>query len=238
MEEMQSHFIPRLNEFSELMRTVNRLHGKHIVETGEQIKQLKHQFEMNAKEIYLNHPVGDNKELKEEYQLFLQKTKELQDHFKAFRVIFQNHVNDTNFQLGMFSTFWGSYIEQKGVEYMLQSLRRDYQVHTWYQKFKKYWHKSRNFEIDLLALSDTHAYLIEVKNQLKKEVIHQVLTNLEKLREQAPEYNHLQKQVIIMCCHAEDDVVNTLVWGNIWIMRYTGFDTNKTEESWEWIRKT
>ena len=161
----------------------------------------------------------------------------MENQAKTFGAIFQNAIDDTNFQLGMLGTHWGGYLEQIGVQFMLNTLRADYGVHTSFQKFKRFWHKTRNVEIDLLALNDTTAYVVEVKNQLKETSFIQMLATLDKIKEKVPEYAHLKIQPVFVCIHAEEPIIKTATMSNLWIVRYKGFDRDRPIDSFEWMRK-
>ena len=239
---MGKTFIPRLNEFTEMLKDVNKQHANNIVSVGEQLKHLNHSIEImktELKAVKIFQKINNKeKELTDPYEKLEENIKIFEQHIKAYRSIFQNHISDTNQMLGRISGHWGGYVEQVGVEYILNLLRENYGVHTWYQKFKRYWHKSKNVELDLVALSDTHAYIVEVKNQLRPEIINQILSSQDKIKEHLPELEKLQKQSVVMCVHANDEIIiNMLKCANVWILKYIGFDNDKqTKVAWEWIQ--
>ena len=239
MKEMKEHFVPRINEFIDLVRQTNKEQAKHIVELGNWLTHLTNEFKVLTYEMQSNElfeiAKGDLYDPKT--TLYLQKSKEFEHHIRAFRAVFQQHIKDTNYQMGMFSSHWGGYIEQIGTLYLLNLLRKEYQVHTWYQKFKKYWHKSRNVEVDLLAISDQYNFVVEVKNQLKETVLEQVNAIIEKLNAHCPELGDKPIQPVIICMHAELSLLEDIDWGNIWILKYNGFEPGQQEDSWVWLRK-
>ncbi len=240
MKEITEQFIPQLNEFSERLKEMRSAHAEHIVTLGGMQKELQQNQKIMIAGLRLEaegNPIAEATIPRQTIEQFMADCATFEGEVKKLRTIFQQHIDDANIALGGISGLWGGYIENIGVQYMLNSLRKDYGVHTWYQKFKRYWHKSRNVEIDLLALSDTHAYIIEVKNQLKPEGFAQMLTIIDKMEEHLPEYNHLIKQPVMMCMHVDEHIVNTAVTGGIWILRYKGFDRNKPQNSFEWVRK-
>lgn len=237
---MTEQFLPELSLLSEKIKEANRAHAEHIVTLGAMQKELLQDQKIMLAQLRLEaeaNPVGAEPAFRKKTEEFMEACEDFENAMKAFRKSFQQQIDDTNFALGSISNLWGGYIENIGVQYMLNSLRKDHGVHTWFQKFKRYWHKSRNVEIDLLALSDTHAYIIEVKNQLKSETFTQVLTVLDKINEKVPEYKDLIKQPVIVCMHAEEKLVKAVVNSNVWILRYKGFDRNAPQDSFEWLKK-
>ena len=243
MKEMEKTFLPRLNDFSEKLKEVHKIQANHIISLSDQLKIIKELVADLRQEMKLN-----NARLKlldqappaieKYYNEINGKIHEFELNAKEFRSIFQSYISDTNIMLGKISGHWGGYIEQVGVEYVLNLLRKDFGVHTWYQKYKRWWHKSQNVELDLVACSDTHAYIIEVKNQLKTDIIAQILTALDKIQEHIPELDHLQKQAIVLCVHAEEiTLVNMLQCANVWVFKYAGFDNPKQKYEWVWLQK-
>ncbi|OFX42836.1 MAG: hypothetical protein A2046_03670 [Bacteroidetes bacterium GWA2_30_7] len=241
MEEMNKTFLPRLNDFSELFKEVQKQHVQHIMNLSEQQKLLKENIsdiKTELKALTILQKLNDKEaEHFQKYTEIENKIQTFEKHIAAFRVVYQQYINDTNFMLGKISCHWGGYIEQIGVEFILNLLRKEYGVHTWYQKYKRYWHKSKNVELDLVALSDTHAYIIEVKNQLKPEVIQQILISQDKINEHIPELSHLTKQPVVMCVHGDEAILNMLGWANVWVLKYAGFETENQENNWEWIQR-
>ena len=240
MENPNEIFITRLSAFMEMLKDTHKVHVEHIVRLGEWQKKLMDENTQIQKqaaiELELSKMPGYPQPV-EFFQQQIEDAREFEKAAKAFRTIFQQHIDDTNFQLGMYSTHWGGYIEALGVQYMLTTLRRDHGVHTSFQKFKRFWHKSKNVEIDLLAISDTHAYIVEVKNQLKEDTFIQMLKILDKIKEKVPEYAHLQLRPVFVCIHAEEQIVRSATLGGVWIVRYTGFDRESPIDSFEWLRK-
>lgn len=237
---MTEQFVPQLNEFTELLKEMRNAHAAHIVTLSAMQKDLQQNQKIMIAGLRLEsegNPIAEATIPRKTIEQFMEDCHTFEEKMKVFRTIFQKQIDDTNIALGGISGLWGGYIENIGVQYMLNSLRKDFGVHTWFQKFKRYWHKSRNVEIDLLALSDTHAYIIEVKNQLKPEGFSQILTILDKMEEHLPEYNHLIKQPIMMCMHVDEHIMKTAVLGGVWILRYKGFDRDKPQDSFEWLRK-
>jgi len=241
MEEMYKTFIPNLNEFSKMFKEIQSLHVKHIVDLSEQqkfiredLKDLRKDLEIESKKQQLN---DVNIEQTPKYIEIENKIQTSEKHIAAFRQIYQQYIKDTNTLLGRVSNHWGGYIEQVGVEFILNILRNDYGVHTWYQKYKKYWHKSKNVELDLVAFNDTHVYIIEVKNILKPEAIKQVLTSLDKIKEHVPELNHLIKQPVILCLHADEELLRMFTLANIWVMKYAGFEDENPGNDWIWLHR-
>ncbi|MEQ1678586.1 MAG: DUF234 domain-containing protein [Chitinophagaceae bacterium] len=239
MKEMTEDFVPRLNQFTELLKAAYQLHAKQIKQLGawqtqlkDENKKLQEQLKKQYDEQQYKNANAANTVAKH-----LSATDTFKEKATEVRAVFQELVQQANEQLGGFSSHWGGYIENLGVQYTLAMLKKDYQVHTSIQKFKRWWHKSRNVEIDLLGISDTHLYVVEVKNQLKEDTFKQMLTVLEKIKEKVPEYAHLQIQPVFICVHAEEPLINTTVMSGVWIIRYRGFDNDDPKEEFEWLRK-
>ncbi|TKC57612.1 hypothetical protein FBD94_20245 [Pedobacter hiemivivus] len=238
MEETNNIFPAKLNAFTELLKSTQKSHVTHLLQMVDWQKSLKNTHQTLLK--LLNQPdiptaLADNKELQNLIPDYKQEVLDFEESAKAFRVLFNQHINDTNYQLGMFSSHWGSYIESLGVQYMLNYLRKHHGVHTSFQKYKRFWHKTRNVEIDLLALSDTHAYVIEVKTQLKPETFTQLQKIIDKLGAQVPEYAQLQLQPVIVCVHADESTLASAALKGIWVVRYKGFDRPNAIDGFEWL---
>jgi hypothetical protein len=238
--EMTQSFLPKLNAFTEQLKEAHLQHAAHVEELTALLKDLKLENDLMRKHIEVQsvlNPASITEQFKAQMQQHLENLGRLENHAKTFGTIFQNVIDDTNLQLGMLATHWGGYLEQIGVHFMLNTLKADYGVHTSFQKFKRFWQKTRNVEIDLLALSDTTAYVVEVKNQLKEASLKQMLTTLEKIKEKVPEYSHLKIQPVFVCIHAEDQYVKAVTMANLWVVRYKGFDRIRPIDSFEWLRK-
>jgi hypothetical protein len=237
MENTNDIFLSRLGAFIELLKDTQKIHMEHILRLGEWQKELLDENTRMQKMAAVKMELSQAPAEQEFFRQQIEGAKQFDKAARAFRTVFQEHIDDTNFQLGMYSTHWGGYIEGLGVQYMLTTLRRDHGVHTSFQKFKRFWHKSKNVEIDLLAISDTHAYIVEVKNQLKDETFIQMLKILDKIKEKVPEYAHLKLRPVFVCMHAEDQIVRTTTMSGLWIVRYKGFDRDSPIDSFEWLRK-
>lgn len=239
MKAMKEDFVPRLNEFTELMKEAYALHADNIKRLGNWQKEIYDENQKLREELKQLHQVhqyknsaGANSIAKQ-----LSLTAAFKEAARESRTAFQEMVEISNKHLGGLSSHWGSFLETFAVQYLLNTLKREYGVHTTFQKFKRWWHKSRNVELDLLAISDTHAYVAEVKNQLKEDTFKQMLTSLEKIKEKIPEYAHLKLQPVFVCVHAEEAVVKTTTMSGVWIIRYCGLDQENGKEEFEWLRK-
>ncbi|MBL7729928.1 MAG: hypothetical protein JNM88_02030 [Chitinophagaceae bacterium] len=239
MKTMKEDFVPRLNEFTEMLKETYSLHAENIRRLGDWQKELADQAEMvknELREMYQVHQPRHSSAVTTLAQQ-LAYTNAFKEAAREERSAFQQLVQQTNEHLGRLSSFWGSHIEALGVQHMLNTLKKHYGVHTSIQKFKRWWHKSRNVEVDLLAVSDTTAYIVEVKNQLKEDTFKQMLAVLDKIKEKVPEYAHLKMQPVFVCVHAEEKVVQTTLMSGLWIIRYCGFDTENAKEKFVWLRK-
>jgi hypothetical protein len=228
-------YTEKLNEFSELLKEVSAYHEEHNRQMSQQ-----HGILVN----YHNHVVAQaeitaGEEIKENLalQAFTETCFAFEKQMIATHAMFKIILKDTNAVLGSYSNQWGSHLEQVAVSFFLEHLRSEFGVHTWFQKFKRYWHKSKNVELDLLAHNDQVAYIVEVKNQLKIEHLLQIDQMKLKLDEHAPEFKHLKKQFIMMCLHCEPQMMDQFD-DDIWIMKYREpTDNESAAKSWEWVKR-
>lgn len=238
IKAMKEVFLPQLNEFTELLKETRKIHTDYIIQLSDWQKELLHQ---NQK-LIISWQMADKPPLMNDsaFKAFIQEQltycKDFEKKVKAFRVVYSDHIEDTNFMIGKLSNHWGGYIESIGVLYLLNSLRKQFAVHTFIEKFKRYWHKSRNVEIDLLAFNDTHIYIVEAKSQLKEEHLDQFQKILSKFKENVPEYSHLTIQPIIFCIHASPAVIEQELAKDWWVLRYKNFDRVNPQNSFEWLR--
>jgi hypothetical protein len=239
MLENYPKFDAYLNRFSTQLKEMTVSHVKYIRKMGEWQGELRKSTTQLLKDIEseVQYQEGyNNNEAVQTLLTYGALTLQLEKASKTFHGIFQQHIDETNKIFGAFSGHWGSYIESVGVLYTLNYLRKEKGVHTSIQKFKRYFNKNRNVEIDLLAMSDTHCYIVEIKNQLKLEHFEQVNKNLFKLREGVPEYHHLMMQPILVCFHADPVMIEAIPTENdVWILQYHGFDKEKPTNTFEWI---
>jgi hypothetical protein len=235
MNNMTEKFVPTLNQFTVLLKQNYALHLEHIrhleLNANALISQLKTTIEV-VKE-------NDTTEINQLLNVpdYVGHLKILQRQINDTKQDYWTYIKATNTMLGSFSNHWGGYIENIGVQYLLNLLRMEYGVHTTIQKYKRWWHKSKNVEIDVVGLSDTHLFIGEVKNQLKEESLKQLFTILEKIKEKVPEYANLQPQPIFVCVHAENTAIEICKTANIWVARYCGFDAENPIDDFEWICK-
>jgi hypothetical protein len=241
-EEMNERFVPRINRFIELLKEARQMHAAHIMrlknwqielkrENNLLINQLKTEIE---EETY----IADKELIYTKMLNNLTYCKDFEKYVNSFRGTFQEYIDDLNVGLGTLSNHWGGYIETLGVQYMLHTLRNAFGVHTSFQKFERSWHKDKKkVEIDLLALSDTHAYVVEVKSQLREDTFTQMLYILDKIYNKIPEYNHLKIQPVFVCTYAEEAIVHSTTLSGLWIVRYNDFTLDNPRQNFEWLRK-
>lgn len=238
MKEMKTQFIPRFHAITELFKEVQKEHAAYIVNLSSRQKELAHAQRMLIAQLKLEaaaNPVADTPEFKNQMETFLKGCQDFETSAKNFRLLFGQQIDDTNFALGSMSTLWGGYIENLGVNYISAFLRKEKQAHTFIHKYTRHYGKNKGFEMDLLALSDTHAFVLEVKNQLKPEGVMQVRSTIQKMDEHLPEYKHLIKQPILVCMQVDENEVDPAKIDGIWILRYKGFDREKPKNSFEWL---
>jgi hypothetical protein len=231
MENKEKLIISKFNEFTQLFKEVTKFHSEHIVKLSQQQLLILNFHKYLKSKVPIDLP--DIKDREE----FFKEAKEFEKQLKAVRILFNNLIDDANKTLGAFSSHWGSYIEQVAVDHFLQKMRKELGVYTWAQKYKRYWHKSRNIELDLLALSEDTAYIVEVKNQLKIENFDQLRNIKSKIIENMPEIGHLKKQYIIMCINCMDESILENIDKDIWVLKYNGFDVDEPIDEWKWLVK-
>jgi hypothetical protein len=238
MLEHYPKFEAYLNRFNTRLKDMTATHVKYIRKMGEWERQLRastkdilHEIQVGVKRLEL-HDETDKIQLLLNYgALGIQLEKAEQ----TFHKIFEQHIDETNKIFGAFSSHWGSYIESVGVIHVLNYLQKHRGVHTSYQQFNRKMDKQR-VSIDLVALSATHCYVIDVKNQLKVEHLVSLEKNLWKLRAIAPEYHHLVMQPILVCFHADPAMENYLQeHQSTWVLRYHGFDKEQPKNSFSWL---
>lgn len=239
MEEIDNTFVPRLNDFTEKLKEIQKIHDQHILNLKEQqqflvedIKDLRKDLKIESKRQELN---NFKLEKYPPYTKLENKIHAFEKQVSIYRTIYKDYINDTNLLLGRISNHWSGYIEQVGVDYIMTVLRKECGAHTFYQKFKRYWHKTRNMDLDLVAISDTHAYIIEVKNQLRPDVVEQILATHNNIEKHVPEFEKLKKQAVVLCIHADEELLKTLSFANVWVLKYAGFDKKNQKNEWKWM---
>ena len=233
-------FVPRINRFIELFKDASYMQGQQIMRLRNWQAELKK--ENNLLIAQLRTGIKEARIAKEEliYRDMLDILKYCEDfekNAKPIRDTFQKYINDLNYGLGTLSSHWGGYVEKLGVQFMLNTLRKDFGIHTSFQKFERFWDNKETVEIDLLAISDTHAYVVEVKSHLREDTFIQMLYILDKIRNKIPEYNHLKIQPVFVCIYAEEAIVRSTLLSGLWIVRFDNFNPDKPQKNFEWLRK-
>lgn len=231
---MNESFIPRLNAFSEKLKEVSGYHEDQLIALTKGLQLIRSQ---HAQLTNNKRPIPQRAAVSPQWQEFIKASQEFERSAQAYHHLLQQHIRDTNVELGLFGNHWGGYIETKGVEFLLNWLRSECGVQLSFQKYKRWWGESKNLEIDLLAISETHLYVAEVKNQLKSAHFGQMQKNLETLKEKAPQYAHLIVQPIFVCLHLGTAVLNNKLLPDAWIVRYKGFDPDGVESEFEWAKR-
>jgi hypothetical protein len=227
-----------LNRFNTHLKEMTAHHVKYIRKMGDWQRELRiatddflHQVQVGAKRMEINDQADKIQSLLPYGALGMQ----LEAAQKAFRKIFEQHIDETNKIFGAYSGHWGGYIENVGIQQALVYLQKNKEVHTSLQKFTRKMNKVR-VTIDLIALSETHCYIVDVKNQLKVEHFPAFDKNLYKLREIAPEYHHLIMQPILVCFHADPFMIDYMKDNqSVWILRYHGFDKENPQNTFSWL---
>lgn len=239
-EEMNELFIPRMNRFIELFSNASKMHAEHVRrlqywqrELNKENKQMIGELQHGMSEAHM----ADEKSIYEKMQDYLAYCNDFEEYAKSLRGIFQEYINDCNHGLGTLGNHWGRYVELLGVQYMLHKLRKYCGIHTSYQKFERVWEDKEQVEIDLLAVSDTHVYVVEVKSHLKEDTFIQMLYILDKIRNKIPEYSHLKIQPVFVCTYADEDIIHTTTLSGLWIVRYNNFNPDRPQKNFEWLRK-
>ena len=233
---MQEHkkFEKNISFFITLLKQATKLQAEHITTLGKKFQEL---FQINKELKIENKVISKDFVDSEQWNLFLDQCSVFENQMKVARNYFQEHIKLSNAELGAFSNMWGSYIEQLAVLHFMNVLRAELGVNTYMQKLKRFWGKNKNVEVDILALNDDTAFLIEVKNQLKPEHLKQVLTTCEKIEEFFPELKSFKLQPIIMCINSDDEIIEEFSNKKIWVMQYVENSENTTKSNWIWRYK-
>ena len=240
MLEQYPKFDAYLNRFSTQLKEMTADHVKYIRKLSEwqfelrkSTKELLHEIQVGVKKLELN----DQEDKIPTLLSYGAITIQLEKSQKTYQTIFQQHIDETNKIFGSYSSHWGSYIERVGVEAALVFLKKDVEINTSLQKFTRNLNKVR-VTIDLIATSETHCFIVDVKNQLKVEHFHAIDKNLYKLRQIAPEFHHLVFQPILVCFHADPFMIDYISENKeVWILRYHGFDKENPKNAFSWLYK-
>jgi hypothetical protein len=238
MLEQYPKFDAYLNRFNTQLKEMTADHVKYIRKISEwqqelrkSTKDLLHEVQVGVKKLELYDQEDKIPTLLNYGAIGIQ----LEKSQKIYQNIFQQHIDETNKIFGSYSSHWGNYIESVGVEAALTFLKKEKEIHTSLQKFTRHLNKTR-VTIDLIALSETHCYIVDVKNQLKIEHFQAIDKNLYKLRQIAPEYHHLMFQPILVCFHADPFMIDYISENKeVWILRYHGFDRENPKNMFTWL---
>lgn len=238
MLEHYPKFDAYLNRFNTHLKEMTAQHVKYIRRMGEWQQSLRvatqdflHQIQVGVKHLELQDQQDKIATLLTYGAIGLQ----LEKSQKVFEGIFKQHIEQTNQLFGSYSSHWGGYIESVGVAQTLQYLRKHHEVHTSLERFSRKQFKER-VTIDLIALSERHCFVVDVKNQLKVEHLVALEKNLQKLRSLAPEYHSLIMQPVMVCFHA-DPVMIAYVSAHptVWVLRYHGFEQEHPQNRFSWL---
>ena len=240
MLDQYPKFEAYLNRFNTHLKEMTADHVKYIRKLSEwqselrkSTKDLIHEVQVGIKKAEIN----DETERIETLLNYGAISIQLEKAQIKYHDIFQQHIDETNKIFGAYSSHWGSYIESVGVAAALVFLKKDREIHTSLQRFTRHMSKIR-VTIDLLALSETHCYIVDVKNQLKIEHFHAIDKDLYKLRQIAPEFHHLMFQPILVCFHADPFMIDYIAENKeVWILRYHGFDKEEPKNTFSWLYK-
>ena len=127
-EGMRELFIPQLNEFTELQKQTHKIHVEYILSLSkwqknllEENEKLKERWKSAVKPGWV-----DDKPFRVYIEEQLSACKTFEQEVKKLRIVFGDHIEDTNFMLGKISNHWGGYVESIGVRYLLDYLRKHY----------------------------------------------------------------------------------------------------------------
>jgi hypothetical protein len=238
MLEQYPKFEAYLNRFNTHLKEMTADHVKYIRKLSEWQSELRKSTKDLIHEVQVGIKRAEINDENEKIQTLLNYgaiSIQLEKAQIKYQTIFHQHIDETNKIFGAYSSHWGNYIESVGVAAALTFLKKDKEIHTSLQKFTRHLNKTR-VTIDLLALSETHCYIVDVKNQLKVEHFQAIDKNLYKLRQIAPEYHHLMFQPILVCFHADPFMINYMAENKeVWILRYHGFDKEEPKNMFSWL---
>lgn len=240
-EEINELFVPRANRFIKLLNEATQMQSQHIKQLKECQRELSRENKLLIAELKTG--IKEARRGNDEFTMYrkmlenMTYCKDLEQYITSLQEAFQKYTKDLNIGLGTLSSHWGGYVEKLGVQFMLSMLKKDFGVHTSFQKFERLGDNKETVEIDLLAISDTHVYVVEVKSHLKEETFIQMLYILDKIRRKIPEYSHLKIQPVFVCAYARKAIVRSTILSGLWIVRYNNLNPDKPQKSFEWLRK-
>jgi|GEM_PF-2618627 len=238
MKHMTLYFLPSLNDFNQLFEQIRQTHLKHLELCNKWHMEIRRECENLMSQMQAG--IDATPENSQYYQAMLENlshTMEFYDAINGFREAFHMFVEETNEQLACFSTLWNGHLERLAISYVANYLKKVYEVHTSFFKFKRSMSPGSNsfVEGDMIAINDTHLFIAEAKKELKDENYYKTLYNRDRLKERMPEYPHHHFQPIFICETVDDSVVRKAKDGGLWILRYRGFDANNPVNTFEWL---
>lgn len=75
-------------------------------------------------------------------------------------------------------------------------------------------------EFDIIAISDKHAFVVEVKSRPKNEYLYEFINNLEKFEKLFPEYGDKQLIPVFGSLRFDDDLIKLAVREKIYLLAY------------------
>ncbi|MBV7533163.1 hypothetical protein [Chitinophaga sp. sic0106] len=235
---MTLHFLPSLNDFNLLFNQITKAHLEHLQLLNKWHTDIRQECDKLMTQMQGGiDATPDNSKYYPAMLENLSHTMEFYDAINGFREAFHMFVEETNEQLSCFSTHWNGHLERLAINYVANYLKKVYEVHTSYIKFKRCWGNGANafVEADMIAINDTHLFITEAKKSLKEENFYKTLYNRDRLKERMPEYKHLHFQPLFICETVEDSVARKAKESGLWILRYRGFDANYPVNTFEWL---
>ncbi|SHL58887.1 hypothetical protein SAMN05444266_10487 [Chitinophaga jiangningensis] len=238
MKDMTLHFLPSLNDFNLLFEQIRQTHLQHLERCNKWHKEILQECKTLMAQMQAG--IDATPESSKYYQAMLENlshTMEFYDAINGFREAFHMFVEETNEQLACFSTHWNGHLERLAIAYVANYLKKVYEVHTSYYKFKRTWGTGTNafVEADMIAINSTHLFIAEAKKELKAENFYKTLYNRDRIRERMPEYAHLHFQPLFICETVDPNVARKANDSGLWILRYRGFDANNPVNTFEWL---
>jgi hypothetical protein len=75
-------------------------------------------------------------------------------------------------------------------------------------------------EFDIIAISDKHAFVVEVKSRPKREYLYEFINNLEKFKKLFPEYADKQLISVFSSLRFDDELIKLAIQEKIYLLAY------------------
>ncbi|NIG54155.1 hypothetical protein [Chitinophaga sp. Cy-1792] len=237
MNTFSEKFIPRLNEFKELLREIHKLHQQHSQNFQQWHRNIERECQQLLQQMNtgINAIAADNKYF-ESMLSNLSHCMELQEALTTFSDVFNEYIEDTNEVLGQFSNHWNGHLETLSIKYLEKSLQHEYSTHTFIQKYKHTIPNTEILEADHIAISDTTCFVSHFDNPVFSSLLPDTLTIQSYANTLIPGTSHLHLQPVIICIQPNETLFQKALSLNCWVLKYEGFDPETARHAFQWYR--